>query len=36
VVIATAIEAAADVLVTTDRRWPSAKALRVKLSLKHL
>ena len=30
-VIATAISRAADQLVTTDRRWPSAKAMKVKL-----
>ena len=35
-VIATAIEAAADRLVTTDRKWPTAKALRFKGTITHL
>ena len=35
-VIATAIEAAADRLVTTDRKWPTAKALRFAGTIKHL
>ena len=35
-VIATAIEDAADQLVTTDRKWPTAKALKVKPAIKHL
>ncbi len=35
-VIATAIEGAADQLVTTDRKWPAARALKLKLALKHL
>jgi predicted nucleic acid-binding protein len=35
-VIATAEESAADQLVTTDRDWPSARALNVKVRLKHL
>lgn len=35
-VIATAIEDAADLLVTTDRKWPTATALKLKPALKHL
>lgn len=35
-VIATAIEDAADQLVTTDRKWPTARALKLKATLKHL
>jgi predicted nucleic acid-binding protein len=35
-VIATAIEDAADQLVTTDRRWPTARALKLKAALRHL
>jgi predicted nucleic acid-binding protein len=35
-VIATAIEHGADALVTTDRKWPSARALKFKATLKHL
>ena len=35
-VIATAIEDHADALVTTDRKWPTAKALKFKATLKHL
>jgi predicted nucleic acid-binding protein len=35
-VIATAIEAAADQLITTDRNWPSARALKLKATLTHL
>ena len=35
-VIATAIEAAADRLITTDRKWPTAKALRFAGTIKHL
>lgn len=36
IVIATAIVDGADELVTTDRRWPSAKALKLKATLRHL
>jgi predicted nucleic acid-binding protein len=36
VVIATAIEDGADELVTTDRKWPTARALKLKATLKHL
>jgi predicted nucleic acid-binding protein len=35
-VIATAIENGADELVTTDRKWPTAKALKFKATLTHL
>ena len=35
-VIATAIEGAADRLVTTDRKWPTAKALRFAGAIKRL
>jgi predicted nucleic acid-binding protein len=35
-VIATAIEDAADRLVTTDRRWPTARALKLKGELTRL
>ena len=35
-VIAAAIEDGADALVTTDRRWPKARALKLKASLRHL
>jgi PIN domain-containing protein len=35
-VIATAIEDAADQLVTTDRKWPTARTLKLKASLRHL
>lgn len=35
-VIATAIEDSADQLVTTDRRWPTARALKLKVALRHL
>jgi predicted nucleic acid-binding protein len=35
-VIATAIEDGADELVTTDRKWPTARALKFKAILKHL
>ena len=35
-VIATAIEGAADLLLTTDRRWPSARALKLPATLKHI
>jgi predicted nucleic acid-binding protein len=35
-VIATAIEDGADELVTTDRKWPTARALKFKATLKHL
>lgn len=35
-VIATAIDGAADELVTTDRKWPTAKVLKVKTKLTHL
>ena len=36
IVMATAIVDGADELVTTDRRWPSAKALKLKATLRHL
>jgi predicted nucleic acid-binding protein len=36
IVIATAIDDEADELVTTDRGWPSAKALKLKATLRHL
>lgn len=35
-VIATAIEDASDQLITTDRKWPTAKALKLKPALKHI
>jgi predicted nucleic acid-binding protein len=35
-VIATAIESAADQLVTTDRKWPTARALKLNTALTHL
>lgn len=35
-VIATAIEAHAERLVTTDRKWPTAKALRFDGTIEHL
>ena len=35
-VIAAALEHSADQLVTTDRRWPTTKALKFKGTLKHL
>jgi predicted nucleic acid-binding protein len=35
-VIATAMEDGADELVTTDRKWPTARALKLKATLKHL
>ncbi len=35
-VIATAVEDEADQLVTTDRRWPSAKSMQVKVLIKVL
>ena len=35
-VIATATSAEADLLVTTDRKWPTAKALKMKPTLKHI
>ncbi|MCE9622829.1 MAG: PIN domain-containing protein [Actinomycetia bacterium] len=35
-VIATAIEAGADELVTTDRKWPTARAMKIKTKLTHL
>jgi predicted nucleic acid-binding protein len=35
-VIATAIQDAADQLVTTDRDWPTARALKLSARLKHL
>jgi predicted nucleic acid-binding protein len=35
-VIATAIESAADQLVTTDRKWPTAKALQFAGAIKRL
>lgn len=35
-VVAAAERAGADVLVTTDRRWPTAKALRVKVEIRRL
>ncbi len=35
-VIATAAERRADRLITTDRRWPTAKALRMSAKLHHL
>ena len=35
-VIATAISDAADELVTTDTKWPTAKALKIKTKLTHL
>jgi len=36
IVIATAVEAGADQLVTTDRKWPSAKQLGLAVALRHL
>jgi predicted nucleic acid-binding protein len=36
IVIATAVEGVADQLVTTDRRWPSARALKIKPTIRHL
>ena len=36
IVIATAIQHAADHLATTDRRWPAARALRLKATLQYL
>lgn len=35
-VIATAIEQAADQLVITDRKWPAARSLKLKAVVKHL
>jgi predicted nucleic acid-binding protein len=35
-VIATAIKGAADQLVTTDRKWPTARALKLNTALTHL
>lgn len=35
-VIATAIEGAADRLITTDRRWPTARALKLNTAITHL
>lgn len=35
-VIATAIDGAADELVTTDRKWPTAKALKIKTKITRL
>ena len=35
-VIATATNAAADQLITTDQRWPTAKALKVKTLITQL
>lgn len=35
-VIATAVNDGADRLVTTDRRWPTAKALKLSATLHHL
>jgi predicted nucleic acid-binding protein len=35
-VIATAMRAQADQLVTTDRRWPTARALKLTTTIKHL
>ena len=35
-VLATAIDAPADALVTTDRRWPSARVLKVALEIRQL
>ena len=35
-VIATAVQAQADQLITTDRRWPTARALKLKTTIKHL
>lgn len=35
-VIATAINEAADQLITTDQRWPTAKALKLKTSITQL
>jgi predicted nucleic acid-binding protein len=35
-VIATAIEDSADQLITTDRKWPPARALRLQAKLKQL
>lgn len=35
-VIATAIDGAADELVTTDRKWPRTKALKTKTKFTHL
>jgi len=35
-VIATAIDGAADELVTTDRKWPTARTLKIKTKLTYL
>ena len=35
-VIATAIEGAANRLITTDRRWPAARALKLNTAITHL
>lgn len=35
-VIATAVRDSADELVTTDRKWPTARALKLKTTIKHL
>jgi len=35
-VIATAIEHSADELITTDRKWPTARALKLDLTITHL
>lgn len=35
-VIATAMRREADQLITTDRRWPTARALRLKIAIRHL
>lgn len=36
IVIATAVESSADQLITTDRRWPSARALKLHATLRRL
>jgi len=36
VVIATAAHRAADELITTDRKWPSARMLKLELAIVHL
>jgi len=35
-VIATAIEHSADELITTDRKWPTARALKLDITITHL
>jgi predicted nucleic acid-binding protein len=35
-VIATAVERSADELITTDRRWPTARAMRLGVTITRL